>query len=115
MAINDTLLNIGANAIRSAATHISLHSALPNAAGSNETTAGRQAAGWGSVSAGDFSLSSALAFSGGAANGAVTHIGYWSAATAGTFYGSQPVSGDATFNSAGEYTLTAAAINSAAT
>lgn len=105
MALNSTALNAMANALAVAAPHLSLHSATPNASGSNETTASRQPASWGSASSGAIAISGAKAFTGGASNGAVTHVGLWSASSAGTFYGSYAVTGDASFNSAGEYTL----------
>lgn len=114
MALNDAALNVGANAIKAAITHVSLHTAAPNASGSNESTAGRQAVAWGTVATGDFSSTAALNFTGATANGPITHVGYWSAGTAGTFYGSQALTGDTTANSAGEYTVTTATINSSA-
>ena len=115
MALNDTLLNIGVTAMQSAATHLSLHSATPNSSGSNETTAARVAASWGSAANGDFATLTNKAFTGGAANGAVAAVGFWSAPTAGTFYGYVPLTGDATFNSAGEYTVTTLSIPGTAT
>lgn len=105
MALNDAALNLMATELASAAAYLSLHSATPNASGSNETTAGRQASGWGAASGGDIAISAAKNFTGGASNGAVTHVGLWSASTSGTFYGSFAITGDASFNSAGEYTL----------
>lgn len=115
MALNDTALNLGTTAIKNAITHVSLHSGDPGAAGtSNTTTAARQAVTWGSVSGGDVTSSGTLNFTGGAASGGVTHIGFWSASTAGTFYGSQSLTGDATFNAAGEYSVTGITLNSSA-
>lgn len=105
MALNDTALNLMATALGGAAQYLSLHSATPDATGSSETTAGRQSAGWAAASGGDIAITAAKPFTGGASNGAVTHVGLWSAATAGTFYGSFAVTGDQSFNSAGEYTL----------
>lgn len=114
MALNDAALNVAAGAIRTAITHLSLHSSTPNSSGSNETTAARVAAGWGSVSgSGDFSTTN-KAFTGVAANGAVTHIGFWSASTAGTFYGYVPATGDQTANSAGEYTVATVTVDGSA-
>lgn len=114
MPINDALLNVGVTAMIAAATHLSIHTALPNASGSNESTAARVAAGWGSVSNGDFPTLTNKAFTGGAANGPATYVGFWSASTAGTFYGYQILTGDQTFNSAGEYTITNLAITGTA-
>jgi len=114
MALLDALLNIGATAMGNAATHLALHSADPGATGLNPTTAARVAAGWGAPANGDLTISN-KAFTGGAANGSVTHVGFWSAATGGTFYGSQSITGDLTFNSAGEYTITSLAVNGSST
>ena len=41
----------------------------------------------------------------------VTHLGYWSALTAGTFRGSRPLSANETFTGQGTYTLAAGAID----
>lgn len=114
MPMNDAYLNVMATAGKAAATHLSIHTATPDiTTGTNQSTAARVAAGWGTVAAGDFSTATKN-FTGGAPNGPATHVGYWSAATGGTFYGYDALTGDQTFNSAGEYTLTAAAINGAA-
>lgn len=106
MPLHDSLLNIGADAMAANATHLSLASADPGSTGANQTTAGRLAAGWGAATnGGDISISGPKAFTGGASNGAVTHVCLWTAATGGSFRGAFPVTGDASFNSAGEYTL----------
>jgi hypothetical protein len=94
-------------------THLSLHTAQPASltSGTNESTAARQAAGWGAVaSGGDFSTTN-KAFTGGASGGACTHVGFWSAVTGGTFYGYQALTGDQTFNAAGEYTITSLTVS----
>ena len=101
MALNDTALNLMAEALADVALYLSLDT---NGSGT-ESTAGRLAAGWGAAAAGDLSIAAPKAFTGGASNGPVSHVGLRSAATGGTFYGSYPVTGDASFNSAGEYTL----------
>lgn len=113
--INDALLNVGANAMASAAAYMSLHTATPNAAGSNESVAPRIAASWGAAATGDITASN-RAFTGGAANGAVVAVGFWSAQASGTgtFYGYLPLTGDANFNSAGEYTVTSVTLNGSA-
>ena len=106
MALNDTLLNIGNAAMQTAATHAAIHTAQPNASGSNESTASRQAITWVTAANGDLVATVDLAFTGGASSGAATHIGFWSASTVGTFYGWLPLTGDQVFNAAGEYTVT---------
>ncbi len=113
--LNDTILNIGVTAMQGAITHLSIHTALPNAAGSNESTAARVAAGWGAAANGDFATLTNKAFTGGAASGPATYVGFWSASTAGTFYGYQQLTGDQTFNAAGQYTITSLAITGTAT
>lgn len=115
MPLNDALLNIGVTAMQNAATHLSIHTAVPNASGSNESTAARVAAGWGAPANGDFATLTNKAFTGGAASGPATHLGFWSALTAGTFYGYLPLTGDQTFNAAGQYTVTSVTIPGTAT
>lgn len=113
--LNDTILNIGVTAMQGAISHLSIHTALPNASGSNESTAARVAAGWGAAANGDFATLTNKAFTGGAASGPATYVGFWSAASGGTFYGYQQLTGDQTFNAAGQYTITSLAITGTAT
>ena len=115
MPLNDALLNIGVTAMQNAATHLAIHTAQPNTSGSNESTAGRVAASWGAAANGDFATLSNKTFTGGQASGPATHVGFWSAATAGTFYGWLPLTGDQTFNSAGQYTISSITIPGTAT
>lgn len=105
MPLNTNGLNAAATGVSNAAAYVSLHSALPDATGSNETTAARKAAAWQGAGA-TRDLVSTLSFTGGAASGPVTHAGLWSAASGGTFYGSIALTGDTTFNAAGEYNVT---------
>lgn len=114
MALADSLLNAGAAAMAAAATHLSLHSATPSATGSNETAAPRVPAAWSTPAGGDITATG-RAFTGGVANGPVTHVGLWSAATGGTFYGSVALSGDTSFNAAGEYTVASLTVNGSST
>jgi len=115
MPLNDTILNIGNAAMQTAMTHMSLHTATPNTSGSNESTAARQAITWVTAANGDIVATVDLAFTGGTASGACTHVGFWSASSAGTFYGYLPLTGDQTFNAAGEYTVTGITITGTAT
>ncbi len=114
MPLNDTILNVGANAMGTAITHIAIHTALPDAVGSNQSTAARVATGWPAATAGDLVITNKN-FTGGTANGAAQYVGFWSAATAGTFYGYQALTGDQNFNAAGEYTITSLAVNGSST
>lgn len=106
MALNTAALNVQGNALAAVVTHIQLHSAAPNSSGSSECASARQAVTWTTVTTGVMNMSGgARNFTGGASNGAVHSVGLWGALTGGTFYGSYPVTGDASFNSAGEYTV----------
>lgn len=116
VGLNDTLLNIGNAAMQTAATHSGLFTAAPNAAGTtNVAASARQAITWVTAANGDMVMTVDQAFTGGAANGACTHVGLWSASTSGTFYGYFALTGDQTFNAAGEYTVTDITITGTAT
>jgi len=104
MALNDTILNVGANAMRSAMAYVSLHSAIPNVAGNNESTAPRKQSAWAVPTVGDL-VSASITFTGGAPNGPVKAVGFWSQAGGGTFYGYYPLAGDQVFNGSGDYTV----------
>ena len=114
MPLNDTILNIGNAAAQTAMTHAQIHTAQPDATGSNEATSARQAITWVTAANGDLVITADLVFTGGAASGPATHIGFWSALTVGTFYGWLPLTGDQTFNAAGEYTVTGSTITGTA-
>lgn len=115
MPLNDATLDIGVAAMQAAMGFLSIHTAVPNASGSNESTAPRVAAGWGTGTAGDFPVLSNKAFTGGAASGPAQYLGFWSASTAGTFRGYLQLTGDQTFNAAGAYTVTSVTIPGTAT
>jgi hypothetical protein len=114
MALNDTILNIGNAAMQTAITHAQIHTAQPDAAGSNAASSSRQAITWITAANGDLVATADLSFTGGASSGAATHIGFWSASSSGTFYGWQVLTGDQTFNAAGEYTVTGITITGTA-
>jgi hypothetical protein len=88
-------------------THVSLHTAAPNDSGSNEVTGGtyaRVAIAFNSPSAGVMDDSTNGATFNVPASTTVTHVGFWSASTAGTFLGYADIT-DETFTGAGTYTL----------
>jgi hypothetical protein len=114
MPLNDTILNIGNAAAQTAMTHAQIHTGQPDAAGSLEATSARQAITWVTAANGDLVITADLVYTGGASSGAATHIGFWSASGAGTFYGWLPLTGDQTFNAAGEYTITGVTITGTA-
>lgn len=108
MALTTTLIDDGAAGIASAVKYLSLHTADPGAVGSNESTAARVAV-TPTHSGGVVSIGS-TDFTGGAASGACTYAGLWDAPTSGTFLGGIALSGDQTFNAAGEYTVSSVTI-----
>ena len=113
MALNNTALNVMAEALRTAAGYLALHSADPGTTGTNPTSAARVGAAWPAASGSGDLIISNKSFTGGAANGAATYVGLWSAAVGGTFYGAFPLTGDVAFNSAGEYTIGSLTIDGA--
>lgn len=116
MALTDTTLNLMGTYLTTLATHATLHSADPGTTGTSlVTTAARIALTWAVDADGDLTLSGQAAFTGAAASTAVTHVGLWSAITAGTFRGGFPLTGDTTTNAAGEYTVTQITINGTST
>ena len=114
MPLNDTILNFGNDDMQTRMTHMQIHTAQPNASGSNEATSARQSITWVTAANGDLVITADLNFTGGASSGAATHIGFWSAVSSGTFYGWLPLTGDQTFNAAGEYTVTGVTITGTA-
>lgn len=101
-----------ANLIESTITHLQLHNGAPGAAGTSNVVGSRVAA-TGKVS-GNNTITLAGSWTGLSANQTVTHVSYWTASTGGTFYGSVAnSSGDATANSAGEFSFTATETGSA--
>jgi hypothetical protein len=113
--LNETALNVEADALAAAAPYISLHSAAADAAGSNESAAPRVAAAWPAAVNGDLPIAG-KSFAGGDPSGPVVEVGLWSQqAPGGTFYGSFALTGDATFNAAGEYTVNQLVINGSST
>lgn len=106
MALNDAALVVGSNAIDTAIAFMQLHSGARGAAGTTNVTTAARVAVNGTVDAdGDITWTN-VSFSGGAANGTVAEVSYWSASTAGTYYGGSTITGDTSFNAAGEFVLT---------
>jgi hypothetical protein len=105
MPLTDGTLNSLGTHLAGLITHVSLHTAAPGSTGANESTAARLPVTWTVDADGDLTTTQKN-FTGGAANGPVHSTGYWSAITGGTFRGSDPVTGDTTFNAAGEYSAT---------
>lgn len=105
MALSDAALVVGANAIDGVINYMGLHSGARGASGTTNAVGTRVAVN-GSVDADGDITWTGVAFTGLNANQAVAEVSYWSAATNGTYYGGATLTGDATANSAGEYTVT---------
>lgn len=112
MPLNNAALNTMADAFRTTYPYIAIHTATPNVdTGTNQSAAARVLHGAPAASgSGDLTITNKN-FTGGAASGAATHVGFWTAATAGTFGGYFALTGDQTFNAAGEYTITSLVID----
>lgn len=113
MALNNNAKNVMLDALAGVAVFASLHTADPGATGTNEVTGGspayaRKAITWNAAASGALDDSNAPVFDVPAGT-TITHVGLWSASSAGTFYGSFDIT-DETFGAQGTYTLTDADI-----
>lgn len=109
MALNDNGLNAQVGGLTAVAAFASLHTAEPNASGSNEVVASpyvRESIPWGSPNSGTAVTSDAIVFDV-PADTTITHLGYWSSGDGGTFYGSRALDTSQTFATAGTYTIAA--------
>lgn len=109
MALNSNGLNAQVGGLTAVATHASLHTAEPDTNGNAEVTGGaytRESISWAAASGGT-ALSDAEIVFDVPTGTTITHLGYWSAATSGTFYGSRALDTPQTFSSAGTYTIAA--------
>lgn len=104
MALQTAVLNAANDAATAIMAWAAVHS---DATSGSQTSTTRIAVTWGSsASAVSTSAGVPLAFTG-TPGAAATHLGLWSASTAGTFRGSRALTGDQTFNAAGNYSVTA--------
>jgi hypothetical protein len=109
MALTTTGRNVMLNGLTAVASHVSLHTADPSTNGANEVTGSpytRELADWVPATGGTAVNDGAIVFD---VPGSTTiaFIGYWSAGTAGTFYGSRALDTNQTFATAGTYTIAA--------
>lgn len=115
MALNTSELQIQATATASDIDHMTLHSAAPDGTGSNLTSAS-VAAVTPTSSGGVVSVGS-TSFTGGAAAGACTYVGFWHGVpgSGGTFRGAYALTGDQVFNAAGQYTVDSVTLTGSST
>ena len=108
MGLNNTALNSMLSDLDANVSHVSAHTADPGTTGTSEVTGGsyaRQAISFAAPSGGSMAASNSPVIPIPSAT-TITHLGLWSAVSAGTFYGSADIT-DETFSSAGNYTITA--------
>ena len=110
--LNDAASVLMANAIDTAITHFSIHTTGAVTSSTNASTAARVAVNGVVDADGDITWTGPYNFTGGASGGPAIRVGYWSASTGGTYYGGFLLTGDQTFNAAGEYTVNSGAENS---
>ena len=94
---------------------VSLHPADPGLTGTSEVTGGspayaRKAIAWTAASSSATSNSAQIVFDVPTST-TIRYLGYWSAATSGTFYGSRILDTAQTYTSQGTYTLAIGAIS----
>src|SRR6476659_5613245 len=107
--LSDNALNVMLTALRGVAVFASLHTADPTNVGDHEVAGGspayaRKAVTWGAPSAGAMDTSATHQFDVPAGT-TVTHWGLWSAASAGTFYGSGTLAVPESFGGQGKITM----------
>ena len=106
--LNTTGRNLALDSGISGFAYASLHSADASTNGANELTGGspayaRKAITWGAAAAGVKSNTVACAFDV-PPGSTVSEVGYWSALSGGTFYGSRDVTNES-FTGQGTYTI----------
>ena len=108
--LNDTGKNMMLESgIGTAFAYASLHTADPGTGGTSEVTGGspayaRKALTWATAATHAKASSNAQVFDVPAST-TITHLGYWSASSGGTFYGSRALDTDQTFATQGTYTV----------
>lgn len=111
MALNNTAKNLMLNALGAAVGYVALHTADSSGA---EVSGGspayaRKAITWNTAASGNLDSSNAPVFDVPGST-TVTHVGFWSDVTSGTFYGTAAVTSE-TFAGQGTYTLSDADVN----
>lgn len=109
MALTDATKNTMLDLLTARAAFLSLHTADPGAAGTSEATGGspayaRKAANWSAAAAGSKAIAAAVTFD--VPAGSYGWVGYWTAATGGTFNGSRALSATVTFSAQAQHQIT---------
>lgn len=99
--------NLLLDGLASGVSFVSLHTADPSTDGSSEVSGGsytRESVSWASAASASVSNSAEIVFDVPGST-TISHLGYWSASTSGTFYGSRALDSSQTFATAGTYTI----------
>lgn len=104
MALTTAVLDAGVDGSAAIIGWAAIHS---DATSGSQTSNQRLAISWGSSSSAEATSGAAPLEFTGTGGAAATHLGVWSAETDGTFRGAVALSGDQTFNAAGQYNVTA--------
>jgi len=113
MALSTAGRNAAAGGVAAVVGYVSLHTADPGSSGTGEVAGGtyaRKAITWAAASSGVATSNGTDPVFDVPAATTVTHYGFWSAATAGTYYGGGALSASEAFGGAGTYTLDTATI-----
>lgn len=105
--LTNTTKNLMLDALGGSVNYFSLHTADPGATGTAEVSGApytREEASWASASGGTVATNANVAFDVPGST-TITHLGYWTALTSGTFLGSRALDTQQTFATAGTYTL----------
>lgn len=109
MALNTSGKNAMLGGLTAVATHVSLHTADPGSTGTSEVTGSpytRESSDWAAASGGTAVNAGSIVFDVPGST-TITHLGYWSALSGGTFYGSRQLDASQTYATAGTYTIAA--------
>lgn len=114
MGLNSTALNAMLDELGTLITHVSLHTDTVGSGSGNEVTGGspaysREAITWNAASSGNLDSSNQPLFDVPAGT-TIRRVGFFSAATSGTFYGDADIT-DEVYGGQGTYTLTDADIS----
>ena len=107
MALNNNGLNAEVAGLTAVAAYASLHTADPGTSGTAEVSGGsyaRKSISWATATNGSAVSDTDIVFDVPSST-TITHLGYWSASTSGTFYGFRALDTSQTFSTNGNYTI----------
>ncbi len=111
--LTDAAVHVKLNQLRTAITHLSGHNGDPGTTGANELAGGAYVrvavAGGAAAASRSVTIAANVTFNIPAGQ-SITHVGMWSASSAGTYYGHADVTDEA-YGAAGTYTLSTLTIS----